>query len=836
MGCRMAKLEKPFSPISKSQERLDVAKLDDLGGPPASSRGGRHTSDENAAAETAAKGSELPRDPIPNPSSPPPLPPFPLDGITLKVIEDFIESHGGTESFRGLSTSHVCNSIFKPMLNQKEIRKSWCDVLKDGGSADVGKATVFVSHAWNYKFLDVIDVLREFAAKAPTRVVFWFDLFSNNQFDTSARPFEWWCGTFRNAIKDLGHTLLVLTPWRHPVALTRAWCLFEIFTSIVTKANIDVVLTSADETDLIDVLSTRYDDIARSLCKITVEEAEAFNRSDRDAIFAALMRETTFGTVDGLVMSRIREWLIATAERYAEQGRSLRAALLRLHLDEGNYNKALALATELRRECTRGPESLEAMEGDHLLAMVHSRMGRYDEAERLFKIALQTSQLLLGSEHLETLAILNNLADLYDNLGNHKAAEEVTLRVLRLRQEKLGPDHALTLSTMNGLAGTYEAMGRYADALQIYEDVMRARLNVESEDHPLVLAAKGSIAGVKMKMGHYAEAKALCAQVVATRERVLGPTHPSTLASLQFMGAIHGRLGENDAAIEVYKRVASARDETLGVAHPATLSARNNLALTLMNARRLDESKVLFEKIIPPMEEVLGAAHPALLATKSNLAAVMGHQGLNADAVRLYREVLPHQQEALGVDHPSVLSTLNNLAVALDNSGSSEEAVRVYERVLEAQRRTIGAEHPHTLGTLNNLAFALERMGKRVEAARMYEEALAAQVKTLGDAHPDARASRNNLAFCLFESGNMRAALNHFFDLLLIQIRVQSLGPRSEAASNSIANVCNCVKRGTSDVRDAARLYLEQLKGTVDGDDPLVMQLVASLAAPPNPA
>ena len=39
----------------------------------------------------------------------------------------------------------------------------------------------------------------------------------------STKGSEWWSTTFRDAIRDMGHTVMVLAPWRKPVPLTRAW-------------------------------------------------------------------------------------------------------------------------------------------------------------------------------------------------------------------------------------------------------------------------------------------------------------------------------------------------------------------------------------------------------------------------------------------------------------------------------------------------------------------------------------------------------------------------------------------------------------------------------------
>lgn len=85
---------------------------------------------------------------------------------------------------------------------------SICSVHLKGVMARIGKANVFISHAWKYQFLNVVDAILLQLDSNPLSgdVIIWFDLFSNNQhgLDVNPPPFGWWCHTFLNAIKNIG--------------------------------------------------------------------------------------------------------------------------------------------------------------------------------------------------------------------------------------------------------------------------------------------------------------------------------------------------------------------------------------------------------------------------------------------------------------------------------------------------------------------------------------------------------------------------------------------------------------------------------------------------------
>ena len=73
---------------------------------------------------------------------------------------------------------------------------------------------MFISHAWKYQFLDVLDALQNYFEPEPD-IIIWFDVFSVNQHaDTEVDlDFDWWSHSFKSAIRDFGRTVMVLAPW-----------------------------------------------------------------------------------------------------------------------------------------------------------------------------------------------------------------------------------------------------------------------------------------------------------------------------------------------------------------------------------------------------------------------------------------------------------------------------------------------------------------------------------------------------------------------------------------------------------------------------------------------
>jgi len=234
--------------------------------------------------------------------------PFPKLGVSLIQLEAFVSSTGSRQrsSFEGLTTTDVCETIVKPLTAASQ--SSYCDML---GSASK-PAQVFISHAWKFKFLDVVDALLHHFRDSPDTII-WFDLFSNNQHKAVDLDFDWWCGTFKSAISEFQHVVMVLAPWSDPIPLTRAWCLFELYCSAVTKCRFEVAMT-ADQTQafLEDIVDDTQSKINNMIGTINCEKSECYKPEDKVRIFEVVRKEVGFHKVNSIIFENLRTWVIET--------------------------------------------------------------------------------------------------------------------------------------------------------------------------------------------------------------------------------------------------------------------------------------------------------------------------------------------------------------------------------------------------------------------------------------------------------------------------------------------------------------------------------------------
>ena len=168
------------------------------------------------------------------------------------------------------------------------------------GKKLVAPATHFISHAWKYKFADVVSALTSYhiglSRSEQKKAYYWLDVLTVDQNMKVNPPTEWWSSVFRDAIAKFGHVLLVLSPAKNPIPFTRSWCLWELWSTIEQNVNLQMLLTGDARREMMalcdddgnESTSEYFQAFVDAYCAIDIEHAEAFNKEDQKSILQAV--------------------------------------------------------------------------------------------------------------------------------------------------------------------------------------------------------------------------------------------------------------------------------------------------------------------------------------------------------------------------------------------------------------------------------------------------------------------------------------------------------------------------------------------------------------------
>ena len=265
--------------------------------------------------------------------------------------------------------------------------RSMCDVLlEDPRTAGfVGRPTRFLSHAWLYLFLNLVVALEAYVASLPPgepEPFFWFDCLSLDQHTNNGQGSDWWRDTFLLAIGAIGHTVMMLSPWDKPVPLSRAWCLWELYSTHKAGVPFSVCLGPDEQRAFEAAILEDSAAVLNAFSQISVEKAEAGNLRDETMIKRLVAEEVGFAALEAVAFERMRAWVFGVARGIAERA---------------------------------GAEGVDGLRKKDQIGVLFGKFQRVDEAEALFREVIAGRTAHYGESNVETLRTKQNLANLLKN-------------------------------------------------------------------------------------------------------------------------------------------------------------------------------------------------------------------------------------------------------------------------------------------------------------------------------------------------------------------------------------------------------------------------------------
>eukprot|EP01047_Picozoa_sp_COSAG01_P038832 COSAG01_NODE_3171_length_6469_cov_9.978022_4_plen_817_part_00 len=467
-------------------------------------------------------------------------PPFPNLGISLAGLESFLSTHAAAIG-EGATTSEVCHTVIKLLTTPRgwiceatvtDAQKGWyrhryvheesgaaserpppgtCSYLQlmqraPGTAAFVGAPTVFLSHAWTCRFRNIVAALRSYVEALPAgspAPFFWFDCLSIDEHATQTMPQEWWSTTFHDAIRGIGRTLMALSPWNDPVPLTRAWCLWELYSTDKVGADFRVCLGPDERRAFEAALVEDPGVIFEAFAHINVKNAQAGSAEDQAMILRAVERSVGFDGLNGLAFARMRAWVVGVA----------RGRLQRKGTGIGDRNQI----GELFRTFGMHAEALEVHEGTlarpdaeaddtavaatlHNMAVVRRALGERQAALELYERALAIFEKAYGPNHTSVAATLHNMAVVRNVLGERQAALELYARALAIQEKAYGPNHTSVAETLNSMAIVRNALGERQAALELYARALAIREKTYGAADERTAALRAQVRDVTLSM------------------------------------------------------------------------------------------------------------------------------------------------------------------------------------------------------------------------------------------------------------------------------------------------------------------------------------------------
>ncbi len=603
-------------------------------------------------------------------------------GIELSVIKDFIEECGGEEVLKGLTTRQVTDKYLKPIMfkrvpNKGQSYAAWKRRHKQ--HRGVRDAEVYVVHAWDSIFLDVVESMENYLDENYNHkdVPIWFDMLCLNQcknIKLRKYSYEWFKTTFSSGIEEISKVMIVTTPWDKPLIFERTWCLWEMYTALSSIRDIKFGFTMP---------KSQY-----KLFKESISEDSPMT-----------IPYSYFRMVDQIVLKKSKSYL--PKHKY-----TMLLVANEIKGQENRVNKRV-------RECIRdwiikeGVNIISDSMRDHektdaevALANIYRHLGQPDGAIPLLESAFEQRKRKYGNSHEKTLEaayMLGNIFQYSQNFNNSHERIKKREEEHRIASEKAKKEHSYLL----------------------YHEKKRGIL-----DEPIYFALKKYEFCLKQ------------------REKMHGILHPTTMHMIVSVALVLNNLSlldrddidnknfdEIPGSISVIEFLQDYRNKYLyhpdaGPEHEYTQCITSNLANTYLILARhktqkyasvklsdqqdlrelyLEKAIQLIDTVKAPRQVILGEENPDVLYLFKDYADSKAKLGHYTEARIYYEKVFILTREkfekAGHPSHPAIYEAMHSHAVSMLNDPifkNSSDPERILEECLKYRKLTLGYDHPDT--------------------------------------------------------------------------------------------------------------------------------------------
>ena len=253
------------------------------------------------------------------------------------------------------------------------------------------------------------------------------------------------------------------------------------------------------------------------------------------------------------------------------------------------------------------------------LTLMLKEQGQYEEAEDLYRQALEIDEQTIGKNHPNYAIDLNNLAEVLGVQGKYQEPEKLYRQALAIAEKTIGKEHPHYAGGLNNLALVLQAQGKYEEVEGLFRQALKIGEQTIGKEHPSYAIRLGNLAGVLESQGRHDEAEPMRRQVLDIHRRSLGEDHPHIAIGLNNLAVVLRAQGKYEEAEKHYRQALKIDEKAVGREHPQTATHLHNLGLLLAGQGRLAEAEPLLAEALEICLKFLGPDHPDTQNTQAAL-------------------------------------------------------------------------------------------------------------------------------------------------------------------------------------------------------------------------
>ncbi|KAH7029852.1 putative kinesin light chain [Microdochium trichocladiopsis] len=332
-------------------------------------------------------------------------------------------------------------------------------------------------------------------------------------------------------------------------------------------------------------------------------------------------------------------------------------------------------ALVFRNECT---DKMVVRMLQDAMGLCYLLLRKFHEAEKMLRTSPELLETLFGPGHKYIDDTRNHHAFALSRIGKYEEAEQIYRQVLQDLESALSQQDPTTLDCMVDLGRVLGKQGKYEEAEQIHKTVVELQKHALGREGPAALASMRNWALLLSEQERFEEAEPMMREVVQQSEELMGSEDLVVLMRCHDLADVLARQGKYEEADQILSKTLASMNKVQGPEDPQTLDIMESFAGVLRSQGRYEEAEQMFRQVLVSMGKVLGPEHPEALNITHRLAMILYEQGKYEEAALIYKKILSVQTPLLGVEHPDTLRTIGRLRLVLTILGKDVAAEDIH--------------------------------------------------------------------------------------------------------------------------------------------------------------
>lgn len=356
------------------------------------------------------------------------------------------------------------------------------------------------------------------------------------------------------------------------------------------------------------------------------------------------------------------------------------------------------------------------------LAKLREMQGNLDQAEALYKSALNIQSGIKGDQTLEMASIELSLSGVLQVKGQFDQAIDLQAKVLDAQRQSLPDDSKAVIATLRAQSLMLFEVGSYTDAVKLAEEVHQLVLKQYGEMHPETAHSYSDWGYFVDQLGNFEQAKALLLKALVIDQKIYGDLHPVIAGDLVDLGSTVSYIDEREA-IGYLQRAIAMGGNVINENHPILGVAHNDLAGIYKDLKNLEKAEYHYLKALDINQFLFGEQHPEVATNHSNIGLMYARNEQSEKAKFHLFKAMELRLNIFGKSHPHIAASLSVIGSYFYALRDYLQAADFFDRSLRMKQRYYPEESAMVNAARVRVARAYMRLNRFMEAGEILEKA-----------------------------------------------------------------------------------------------------------------